>query len=625
VQLTDFHGDDGLELSGLAFSPSGGQLLFVRGNAPNKAGVSANPAQLQMATDRQIYLLDLSYRSVRLLSRGNDPVWSPSGNEFLFLLGGQVQRGVKSGDSYQVNPLFRVNGSVSQLSYSPNGSKLAFRLSRGQHAFIGIYDSLDGKITFPDPSADRDSDPVWHPSGAYLAFVRTAPVRFNLPFSPRRSGYPWQIRMLDMQAGTAKEIWRAAEGRGSVFADDLPVTDHKLLWSQEGYLLFPWEKDGWLHIYARRDSDGSVRNLTPGEGEVENWLLSRNGKQLFISSNHGDIERRHLRSIQLADGKMDLLVGGSLIAWSPQELSEGVAFLQSSAQRPAWPHRYHEGKAEPLAADRFPGDFPRNLAEPEQITLTAADGFRSYAHILKPAGLLPGKKVPAVIFLHGGSRRQMLAGFHHGLYYSHAYALNQYFASRGYMVLVLNFRSGTGYGLDFREALGYGATGASEVGDLVAAARYLAGRVDVDASAISLWGGSYGGYLTAHGLAQFGGLFRCGVDIHGVHDWNDEIPTFAPWYDPKDYPESAALARRSSPAHYAAGWTDPVLFIHGDDDRNVPFSETMHILEILRRQGVLAEQLVFPDEVHSFLLHRNWVKAYEATFAFIDRHTRAEK
>ena len=236
-----------------------------------------------------------------------------------------------------------------------------------------------------------------------------------------------------------------------------------------------------------------------------------------------------------------------------------------------------------------------------------------------PNNYKASEKHPAVIFLHGGSRRQMLLGFHYSQYYSNAYALNQYFASKGYIVLSLNYRSGIGYGLDFREALNYGATGASEVKDLIAAGMYLQKRTDVDPKKIALWGGSYGGYLTAHGLSQAPNLFAVGVDIHGVHNWNDEIPTFATWYDYAKFPDIAKKALQSSPVYYIKNWKAPVLLIHGDDDRNVPFSESVNIAEMLRKQGVHVEQLIFPDEVHFFLLHQNWVKAYDATFEFINK------
>jgi dipeptidyl aminopeptidase/acylaminoacyl peptidase len=70
---------------------------------------------------------------------------------------------------------------------------------------------------------------------------------------------------------------------------------------------------------------------------------------------------------------------------------------------------------------------------------------------------------------------------------------------------------------------------------------------------------------------------------------------------------------------YVDTWRSPVLLIHGDDDRNVPFSETVDLVEALRARDVYFEQLIFPDEVHGFLLHSNWLAAYEATADFFDR------
>jgi dipeptidyl aminopeptidase/acylaminoacyl peptidase len=227
-----------------------------------------------------------------------------------------------------------------------------------------------------------------------------------------------------------------------------------------------------------------------------------------------------------------------------------------------------------------------------------------------------------VLFFHGGSRRQMLLGFHYRGYYHNAYALNQYLASRGYVVLSVNYRSGIGYGMEFREALNYGARGASEFNDVMGAGLYLASRPEVDRARIGLWGGSYGGYLTALGLARASDLFAAGVDLHGVHDWNQVIRNFVPAYQAEQRVEVARLAFESSPMASLDTWRSPVLVIHGDDDRNVPFSETVGLVERLRARGVEVEQLIFPDEVHGFLLHRNWIAAYEATAEFFDRKLR---
>jgi dipeptidyl aminopeptidase/acylaminoacyl peptidase len=197
--------------------------------------------------------------------------------------------------------------------------------------------------------------------------------------------------------------------------------------------------------------------------------------------------------------------------------------------------------------------------------------------------------------------------------------MNQYLASRGYIVLSVNYRSGIGYGLEFREALAYGATGASEFADVVGAGNYLKGRPDVNPRAIGLWGGSYGGYLTALGLARASDLFAAGVDIHGCHDWNVVIKNFVPSYDPLARPEVAKLAFESSPLASVKTWRSPVLLVHGDDDRNVPFSETVTLAEALRKQGVSFETLVFPDEVHDFLVHARWREIFERSSLFFDR------
>ncbi|MEO5906138.1 MAG: prolyl oligopeptidase family serine peptidase, partial [Saprospiraceae bacterium] len=406
---------------------------------------------------------------------------------------------------------------------------------------------------------------------------------------------------------------------GSVLFTDLPAGNNLLWWGANHQLIFPYEKDGWVHLYSLDEGNKIPRLLTPGNGEVEKVTLSNDGQTIYYTTNIDDIDRRHIWQVNISSGKAVSITKGSNIEWSPVETANGIAYLHSSATRPAWPAFLRNNVSTDIAADLFPKDFPSDLVQPKTISITASDGIKTTADLFLPNSYVPSKKYPVLIFLHGGSRRQMLLGFHYSQYYSNAYALNQYFARNGYIVIALNFRSGIGYGLDFREALNYGAAGASEVKDLLATGSYLQNRSDVDANKIALWGGSYGGYLTAHGLAQAPDVFATGVDIHGVHDWNDVIRPSAPWFDYAKYPELTKTALLSSPVSYINNWKAPVLLIHGDDDRNVPFSESVNFAELLRKKNIHVEQLVFPDEVHSFLLYKNWVKAYEATFEFINR------
>lgn len=616
-KMTAYEGDIGVDIDQLTFSPDGKHLLFVRGNAPNSKGEPANPAQLQEDVSKMIHVVDLKSKKTKKIAKGSYPQFHPKERSFVFLQSGKVYF---QSLSLEEDPkqLFTARGNIGQLKWSPDGRMLAFSSTRGDHAFIGLYNLEESRLDYPDPSLDLDGYPVWNKDGSKLAYLRVPNINNKLPFTSLKETYPWSIRVLDLESMKAKEVFKADEGIGSVMVRDLPAVNERLWWTPQGDLIFPWEKNNWMQLYSLNLETKETSNLTPGEGQVE-WVdTGFVPNELLVTSNIGDLERRHIWRLDLDNYDLEPLTDMGNIQWSPVRIENGLAFISASYDQPAWPKIIQYGEENRLADDLFPESFPDNLVKPESITIKASDGFESYAHLFLPPGYDPAKKYPAVIFLHGGSRRQMLLGFNYGLYYSHAYAMQQFFASKGYIALSLNYRSGIGYGMEFREEDNYGAGGASEVKDLMAAADYLASRPDVDAGKIMPWGGSYGGYLTAHALAQAPGKFLAGSDIHGVHDWNRTIPTFASWYKPEKFPEMAELAFKSSPMNYVENWKDPVILIHGDDDRNVIFEESVELIEILRNQGVHVEQLVFPDEVHSFLLHKNWVAAYEATYRFFE-------
>ena len=214
----------------------------------------------------------------------------------------------------------------------------------------------------------------------------------------------------------------------------------------------------------------------------------------------------------------------------------------------------------------------------------------------------------------------MLLGFHYLDYYHYAYAMNQYLASRGFTVLSVNYRLGVMYGHDFREAKSAGWKGSSEYRDVVAGARYLQSLATVDPKRIGIWGGSYGGLLTALALARNSDIFAAGVDYHGVHDWSMLLGQGRGDASAPDYQEALKLAWESSPESSMDHWRSPVLLIHGDDDRNVPFNQTVDLVQRLREHQVSFEQVIFPDEIHDFLLYRHFIEGYNATAVFFLEH-----
>ena len=177
----------------------------------------------------------------------------------------------------------------------------------------------------------------------------------------------------------------------------------------------------------------------------------------------------------------------------------------------------------------------------------------------------------------------------------------------------------------FVRRLNYGPAGASEFNDVMAAGLYLKNRSDVDGKRIGCWGGSWGGYLTALALARTSDLFAAGVDLHGVFDWGLILPNLSPDNASPEHMKKAQLAFSSSPAASISTWRSPVLMIHGDDDRNAPFAETVQQAAALRNQGVDFEELIFPDEIHQLLLHRTWVRVFAAMTDFLDRKLAKER
>jgi dipeptidyl aminopeptidase/acylaminoacyl peptidase len=612
--VTAYTDDDGQEISELQWTPDGREMVYVRGEGANGAGEYPNPTNDPKGAEQQVWVVAVegaaAQKAPRLIGEGNQPAVSPTGGRVAFVRKGQVWSAQLDGKD-KAEQLIHARGQNGDLRWSPDGARLAFVSGRGNHSFVGVYDAAAKTIHYLDASVDHDDAPVWSPDSRHVAFVRIPSVDEHRYFAAVRSGPPWSIRVADAGGENAgKELWKALEGDGSVFRQ-LGSEQH-LYWAGDR-LVFPWERDGWTHLYSVAVAGSDAKLLTPGEFEVEHVAMTPSGREMVYSSNQGDIDRRHIWRVGAAGGTPLEVTSGAGLEWSPAAIGDGaLAFIHADTARQARPAiRLASGEIRDLAPDAIPADFPKPdaLVTPQQVIFPAADGLTLHGQLFLPKNGA-GQKHPAVVFFHGGSQRQMLLGWHYMYYYNNAYALNQYLASRGYVVLSVNYRSGIGYGMKFREAFNYGAGGGSEFNDVMGAGLFLRSYPAVDPARIGLWGGSYGGYLTAMGLARASDLFAAGVDMHGVHDWTEELGIG------KDDAEGR-LAFNSSPMASVKDWRSPVLLVHGDDDRNVNFRQTVELVEALRGR-VHVEQLIFPDEIHDFLMHAHWLAAYRAAARFFD-------
>jgi dipeptidyl aminopeptidase/acylaminoacyl peptidase len=547
--------------------------------------------------------------------------------------------------------------------WSPDGSKFAFVSNRVDHSLIGVYDMRGRRVTFLSPSVDHDTSPTWSPDGTRIAFIRRPGTPFGQqahqgaggignpdgpaynPLTALRGagrggrggaatgagrgngnrgsstgdrpglfesaftgGYSLSFIVADVATGEGREFWhdRKDEKEFNAIAG--------IRWTGADRVIFEAEPHEWTRWYAVQIQPNTTGyeapiKLTPGEGAVEQSAVSPDGRFLVYATNAGDIERRHVWKVPTAGGAAEQLTKGDTIETYPAALASGrVAVLGGDATRPFGVGLVPAAGGAPTYIYPSLAQFPIDAEVTPQLVLTkAADGMEIHNQLFLPRDLKPGEKRPAIVFVHGGPVRQMLLGYHYMHFYHVAYAVNQWLASRGYVVMSINYRSGIGYGKSFRTAPATGGRGNAEYQDVLAGGQYLQTRPEVDANRVGIWGLSYGGVLTAQALARNSDIFKVGVDLAGVHLWGSSL-------------EPENVSYQSSAISAIDTWKSPVLLEQGDDDRNVQFSQLTGLVQLLRAHDVYHEVIVFTDDTHEPLLHRRYLYVFNRLEEFLGRY-----
>jgi dipeptidyl aminopeptidase/acylaminoacyl peptidase len=633
-RLTQYDEDDGQEISSLSISRDGQWVVFLRGgeHGSNWEDERAmNPLSLPSPPPVHMVSLPFAGGEALDLGEGAQPVIHPDGRQVTFEKEGQLWQRAIDGSGEAV-ALTALRGRNHSPVWSPDGRHMAFVSSRGDLAFIGIYRGPEQPVLWADPDFDRDERPRWSPDGRQIVFVRR-PGGGGAPAPLLEEQHqPWELRLFDLASDTGKRLWKAPQTLAGSYPRSEGGTN--LHWTGD-YIVFLSYQDGWPHLYAMQPGDAAPRLLTDGPFMVEHVTPTADGKYLLASANTGpdvlDVDRRHVLEIAIASGDQRVLTPGTGLEWTPQRTADGAftIFLSATAQRPALPAIMAQQASDwrLLAEDRLAADFPvSELVTPRQVIFEARDGTTIHGTLFLDEAA--ADKRPAVVYIHGGPPRQMLLGWHYSSYYSNAYAVNQYLASQGFVVLSVNYRLGIGYGHAFQNPANSVWRGAAEYRDIVAAGEWLAEQTFVDDRRIGVYGGSYGGFLTAMALAHDSRLFAAGVDIHGVHDWTlGRLDTLFPRNKFEQAPDIARAPRvawESSPASAVARWTSPVLVIHGDDDRNVNIDHSTDLVQRLRSNGVPHETLLIVDDSHHWMHYANQLRVNDATISFLTRQLGAE-
>jgi len=622
-ELWNSGSDDGQELTDLAISNDGKYVVYVRGGSHDANWVKhpwPNPGLSPAEQHMSVMTVSTAGGTPKSLGDGDVPVISPNSATIAFVHDpdGAVWSAPIDG-SATGTLLFFDRAPDSELQYSPDGAALAFASNRDDHAFIGIYRGQNTPLQFLAPSTSQDFSPRWSPDGTRVAFIRIPGAGGPPPNLLQELPQPWAIWVATVADARGREVWHS----GSASRDSLPgINGPQLNWVKGGNIVFISEQSNWPLLYEVSADGGAARLLTPGTFMVEDTSISPDLASIYYSANSGttpgDIARRHIFRVSAAGGASSAFTSGADSQWWPAATADGAAYVNAGSREPFT--IAYDGRK--LNADQIPSGFPAaDLVTPKLVSFQASDGLNIQGTIFNAAG--GAAKKPAVIFVHGGPSRQMLLTWHYFDYYDYGYGTNQYLASLGYVVLSVNYRLGIAYGHDFQYPAHAGPLGASEYKDVLAAAKYLQRDPQVDSTRIGIYGGSYGGYLTAMALAKNSNIFKVGVDTHGVHDMS--MWDFSSLSQVKRYqhPNAQAYLREawlSSPDAYISTWKSPVLLMQGDDDRNVEFQQMVDLVQRLRIAHVPYEEKVIPNEIHGFLRWQSWLDVDQAAAAYFGRY-----
>ncbi len=396
------------------------------------------------------------------------------------------------------------------------------------------------------------------------------------------------------------------------------------LYSPTGELFFVSDRTGWWNLYRR--ASAGVRVVCPREAEFgqPHWVFGManyaflDGRRILCSYRERDGDRLAVLDVEvgsLDEIPLDLRDIGGLCAQGDR-----AAFVAAGPSTPLGVYAFDVSsrRVECLRSSLDMDWDDRWGSRPEAVEFTTAEGLTAYGFFYPPQNPTVdgerGTAPPLLVKSHGGPTAQATSGLDLRI---------QYWTSRGFAVVDVNYGGSTGYGRAYRERLA-GRWGIVDVEDCIAAARSLVGEGRVDGEKLSITGGSAGGYTTLCALT-FHDVFRAGASHYGIGDLEAlvrDTHKFEARYLDKlvgPYPEAQQVYRDRSPIHFSERLNCPVIFFQGLEDRVVPPSQAEQMVEALGRHGISHAYVPFEGEQHGFRQARNIATALDGELFFYSR------
>ncbi|QNI30287.1 prolyl oligopeptidase family serine peptidase [Alloacidobacterium dinghuense] len=601
--------------------------------------------------------------------------WS-SAEEIIFSKGDQLW--VVSTSTRKPEPLPGYQG-VSSFSLSADKQQIAF--VQKDDVWVGSLRAHTRRRLTHMPEGLRAFDPSFSPDGLYVAFdaARHESVPEPLPYNGnlmkvfRSLSWDDRIGIVSVYSYAAEPMWIPVSARNYGSTDkqwaagpsivheefspdhktmELKVTslsgesrtlwkDHDPAWissadgamdvtSPDGkWIAFISDRSGWPHLYVipiDATSESQARQISKGNFGDGYAAWSPDSKRIaFTHSAEGNQMERFISVASVDDGRIEPIVTQHGVNRAPEFSPDGtmLVYERSAVEHPLEVYSISaKAGSEPtrLTNSLPPGLLPEDLTAPVAVHYPSrADGKQVPATLIVDKHLDRSKKHPAIIWVHGSGADQNYLAWHPG-YYRMYYAMDQYLAQQGYVILTPDYRGSSGYSRDWATGTSRDL-GGGETQDVNAGADYLKTLSYVDPDRIGIWGLSYGGFMTMQSLITDPTLFRCGINAAGVGDWESWTTGGlilgrlgeTPVTDPELYD-------RSAPVKHLDKLARPLLLLQGTNDANVPLWESLKVIDTLEKLGKPFDMAIYPGEIHFFrrayVLRDAWTRSEE----FFDRY-----